>query len=367
MDEKLITFIVGTRPEAIKLACIINLLKNEKRCRVRVVLTGQHQEMVHSVFDVFNIKNDINFLALKEGSNLTTSLSVILRNLNDDLQKYKPSLIVVQGDTTSALGGALASFYNNIPVAHVEAGLRTNSITEPFPEECNRRLISQIASLHFAPTNKSYEILKKSKVEGNIYMTGNTVIDALKYVVDNNLYSNDILKLEDKKYILATIHRRENWGNNLNNICRAFKELINQNRDFNLLLPLHPNKIVSKPIIDILGNHSRIKLVKPLRYLDLINALDNCYFILTDSGGLQEEAPSLNKPVLVLRNTTERSEAIETGAARIVGNSYENILKEANNLINNKKIYMEMANSKNPFGDGYASNRIKEIIYNFLK
>jgi len=367
MDEKLITFIIGTRPEAIKLACLIKLIKKDNIYKVRVVLTGQHQEMVHSVFNIFNIKYDINFFALKESSNLTNSLAIIINNLNDDFLKNKPSLIVVQGDTTSALGGALAGFYNNIPVAHVEAGLRTNSIAEPFPEECNRRLISQIASFHFAPTTKSYEILKDSKVEGSVSMTGNTVIDAQKYVIDNILYSDNNLELVGKKYILATVHRRENWGENLNDICRAFKDLINQNKDTYLLLPLHPNAIVSKPIIDILGNHKRIKLVKPLSYLELINALDNCYFLLTDSGGLQEEAPTLNKPVLVLRNTTERYEAIETGAAKLVGNSYKNILKEADNLLNNKNLYEKMANSKNPFGDGYSSNRIKETIYKFLQ
>jgi len=367
MEEKLISIVIGTRPEAIKLSCLIKLIKNDNKFKLRIILTGQHEEMVSSVLDFFEIMPNINFFAIKKSSNLTDSLSFILKSLNDDFTKNKPDFVIVQGDTTTALAGGLASFYNKIPFGHVEAGLRTESISEPFPEECNRRLISQMASFHFAPTEKAKENLVFNNIKKNIYVTGNTVIDSLKYVINKNVeLPKSKLKSHSKKFILATIHRRENWGANLNNIAYALKEVINQNKELYLLIPLHPNKIVSNPITKILGNHPRIDLVQSLSYQEFIKVLNDCYFLLTDSGGLQEESPSLDKPVLVLRNNSERLEAVESGAAKLIGNSYEKIVYETNNLINDKNLYLQMANAHNPFGDGHASKRIRDIIYDFF-
>ena len=367
MKKKNIVFIIGTRPEAIKLACLINLFKKNKKFNVKVILTGQHIELVNSVMDIFKIKPDVIFSALKESKNLSESFSVILKNLQDEFLNSRIDFVFVQGDTTSALVGALASYYNRIPIGHVEAGLRTNSLYEPFPEEGNRRLISQITDLHFAPTQKSFDVLKDSKVGGDIYITGNTVIDSLKYIVSQNpVFKYSKLDLKNKKYILATVHRRENWGKKLIEIAQAFKFIIDKYPEMHLLIPLHPNEIVSKPLLLTLKNHPRIFLVKSLNYINFISALNSCYLLLTDSGGLQEEAPSLNKPVLVLRNTSERSEAIDSGASKLIGNSYENIVNETIKVLNSEDLYKKMANSKNPFGDGFACNKIINIVENFL-
>ena len=289
MKLKLITFVIGTRPEAIKLSCLINIFKKDRNFKVRVIHTGQHQELVESVLAIFQIKPDITFSAMQESSNLSQSFSTILNYLDKEFKEITPDFVIVQGDTTTAFAGALAAYYNKIPVGHVEAGLRTNSLFEPYPEEGNRRLISQIANLHFAPTEKALKKLKETKVSGEKYITGNTVIDSLKFIINKkhvlNYENND---LKDKKFILATIHRRENWGKPLLEIANALKTIIKNNKNIFLLIPLHPNKIVFEPLIKILGNQPRIVLVKSLDYLEFISVLSSCYLILTDSGGYKK-------------------------------------------------------------------------------
>jgi UDP-N-acetylglucosamine 2-epimerase (non-hydrolysing) len=274
----------------------------------------------------------------------------------------------VQGDTTTAFAAALAAFYQQIPIGHVEAGLRTDNLFDPFPEEANRRLISQIATLHFAPTNQSVANLHHSGVVGAIHQTGNTVIDALLSIADRRP-ACDVpgLVWEDYRVLLATVHRRENWGDNLTHIAAGFKATLDRFPDTALLLPLHRNPTVREPLQAALGDHPRAFLVEPLDYTALVGAIDRCHFLLTDSGGLQEEAPSLGKPVLVLRETTERPEAVDAGTAKLIGTDRDRILSEASALLESPAVYEKMANAVNPFGDGQASERIVQIVSEFFE
>ena len=363
----LVSVVIGTRPEAIKLAPVVLALKKSVHFQVRVILTGQHKEMVEQVMNLFNLKEDINLKLMKQNQSLSYIISKSLEGLNEEFKNNFPDLILVQGDTSTAFAGALAGFNEKICVGHVEAGLRTHNLLDPFPEEANRRLISQISSLHFAPTKKAYKNLKKAGVSGEIHLTGNTVIDSLLIISkkNNDKSYEEFKSLDGKKVILTTIHRRENWGSNLENIANAILE-ISKNKDIEFLLPLHKNKKVRDPFNRILGDINNIKLVEPLDYDKLIYVMQKSFLILTDSGGIQEEAPSLGKPILVLRDTTEREEAIESGCAKLIGTNKEKITKEVNSLLNNRRKYELMAKASNPFGDGNSSNRIVEICKNFL-
>jgi UDP-N-acetylglucosamine 2-epimerase (non-hydrolysing) len=290
-----------------------------------------------------------------------------LRGLEALFQDILPSLVLVQGDTTTAFAAALAAFYQKIPVGHVEAGLRTDDLFDPYPEEANRRLISQISQLHFAPTKLAAENLQRSGVLGEIHLTGNTVIDALLSVAKRQPECN-INGLEWGKYrvLLATVHRRENWGEPLQDIAAGFLQIIEKFSDTAVLLPLHRNPIVREPLQALLGNHPRIFLTDPLDYAELVGAIGRSYLLLTDSGGLQEEAPSLGKPVLVLRKTTERPEAVAAGTAKLVGTEPEQIVAAASELLGNPDAYQAMATAINPFGDGRAAERICQIVKNYL-
>lgn len=367
MKKIFITIVVGTRPEAIKFAPIIIEMKKNKNIKLRIVLTGQHTEMVNQVFNFFEIKADTNLNIMNKKQTLTYILKEAIIGLEEELVNHKPNIVLVQGDTTTALAGALAAFHNKISLGHVEAGLRTCDLENPFPEEANRRLISQVAKLHFAPTKRSVENLYKSDVLGKIFLTGNSVIDALKIVIKKKIEFplKDIDK-DSKKIILTTIHRRENWGENLKEISHAILEILEENPCLILVLPLHKNDTVRKPLIEILNSHKRVYLIEPLNYADLISIMNESYLILTDSGGIQEEAPSLGKPVLVLRETTERPEAIESGTAKLIGTKKENIVKEVNILINNSELYKNMSQSINPFGDGNTSKRILNACIEYV-
>ena len=370
MKKKLLaTFIIGTRPEAIKLAPVIKTFNNSKFFYSRVVLTGQHREMVNEVLEIFEIKANNNFNIMIESQTLNYLVSNIIKKLNEELIEFKPDLLIIQGDTSSAFAGALTAFQLGIPIAHVEAGLRTGDLNEPFPEEANRRLISQLSTLHFAPTNKSAENLKKADITQGVFITGNTVIDALKEESRKN-FLPDFLKnrdLKNKKFILATFHRRENWGENINNICNSILEILNLTKNVFFIIPMHKNKIVRNSILNILSGNPRIILTEPLKYNELIATMKICYFIITDSGGIQEEAPTLGKPVLVLRNKTEREETIHLGASKLVGTEKIKIIKESIKLISDKLHYEKMSNIKNPFGDGQASKLILKICNTYFK
>jgi UDP-N-acetylglucosamine 2-epimerase (non-hydrolysing) len=354
---------MGTRPEAIKMAPVIQQFRQDAAFETQVILTGQHQEMVAQVMQLFDLQAEHDLAIMQHGQTLTDITCRSMRGLEELFKQLQPQIVLVQGDTTTAFAAAIAAFYQQIPVGHVEAGLRTDDLYNPYPEEANRRLISQVTHLHFAPTALSVSHLERSGVLGKIYNTGNTVIDALLTVAARQLEC-PIPGLDWSQYrvILSTVHRRENWGTPLQDIASGFLKILDQFPDTALLLPLHRNPTVREPLKAILGNHSRVFLTEPLDYGDLVSAMQHCYLLLTDSGGLQEEAPSLGKPVLVLRETTERPEAIMAGTAKLVGTAPETIFKEASILLSNSEAYREMANVANPFGDGHAAKRIAAAV-----
>jgi UDP-N-acetylglucosamine 2-epimerase (non-hydrolysing) len=363
----LVTIVLGTRPEAIKLAPVIRAFQEAKDLRTRVVLTGQHREMVSQVMELFGLRADHDLALMAPQQTLTHVTCAALQGLRDDFQNHRPDLVLVQGDTTTAFSSALAAFYAQIPVGHVEAGLRTDNLFDPFPEEANRRLISQLALLHFAPTERSAANLRASGVVGEILTTGNTVIDALLLMAESTP-SLEVPGLDwnRQRVLLATVHRRENWGERLEQIGRGFLALLDLFPDTALLLPLHRNPTVREPLQALLGDHPRAFLTEPLDYNHLVAAMRGCTLLLTDSGGLQEEAPALGKPVLVLRRTTERPEAIEAGTARLVGTDSATIVAEASRLLTDPQAYAAMAQAHNPFGDGQASGRILAAARRFI-
>ncbi|MEH1903272.1 MAG: UDP-N-acetylglucosamine 2-epimerase (non-hydrolyzing) [Nostoc sp.] len=366
-NQKCVCIILGTRPEAIKLAPVIQVFQKCSGFELQVILTGQHREMVEQVMQLFNIKADYNLEIMQARQSLNDITCRSLQGLEALFQEKKPNLVLVQGDTTTAFAAALAAFYQKIPVGHVEAGLRTDDIFNPYPEEANRRLISQITQLHFAPTPWAVENLHRSGVLGEIHMTGNTVIDALLNVAATQVVCNvPGLDWESYRVLLATVHRRENWGEPLLAIAQGFLQILDKFPDTALLLPLHRNPTVRVPLQELLGNHPRIFLTEPLNYGELVGAIGRSHLLLTDSGGLQEEAPSLGKPVLVLRDTTERPEAVAAGTAKLVGTTSENIFAAAAELLSDPDAYEAMANAINPFGDGHAAERILQIVQNYL-
>jgi len=364
---KRITIIFGTRPEAIKLARLIYELKKEEVIETRVISTGQHKEMVQQVNDLFDIEVDKNLELMKHGQSINELTSNILNKLREEFLNFHPDLILVQGDTTSAFAAALAAFYEKIPVGHVEAGLRTESLLNPYPEELNRRLISQISSLHFAPTQKSFQNLSANNIKKNVFITGNTIIDALLHVKDKAKPVESLrIDWDKNKVLLASVHRRENWGNNLEEIALGLKKIIDLFPEVYLVLPMHKNLKVREPLERVLGKHERVILCEPFNYLEMIGAIKNSYLIVTDSGGLQEEAPTFGKPVLVLRETTERNEGIEAGVSKLIGTNQNNIVEELSSILKNKNAYDSMSRTNNPYGDGKSSERIKNICLDFL-
>lgn len=359
---------LGTRPEAIKLAPVIQAFRQSSNFETQVVLTGQHQEMVDQVMQLFELQADQNLAIMQPKQTLTSITCRSLQGLETLYQQLQPQVVIVQGDTTTAFAAALAAFYQKIPVGHVEAGLRTDNLYNPYPEEANRRLISQITQLHFAPTTLSVEHLRQSGVVGQIHHTGNTVIDALLTVAARQpLCEVPGLDWDQYRVMLATVHRRENWGEPLQAIADGFLRVLEAFPDTALLLPLHRNPVVREPLQQILGSHPRVFLTEPLDYTALVGAIQRCYLLLTDSGGLQEEAPSLGKPVLVLRETTERPEAVTAGTARLIGTQPESILGAAQELLSDAIAYERMATAVNPFGDGHASERIVKIVQDYFQ
>ncbi len=359
---------LGTRPEAIKLAPVIQAFRQAPEFETHVVLTGQHREMVAQVMELFHLHADRDLDIMQPQQTLTDITCRSLQGLETYFRELQPQLVIVQGDTTTAFSAALAAFYQQIPVGHVEAGLRTDDLLNPFPEEANRRLISQITHLHFAPTATAVGHLHKSGVVGQVHQTGNTVIDALLAVAATHPpCSIPGLAWEQHRVILATVHRRENWGAPLHNIAQGFLNILETCPDTALLLPLHRNPTVREPLTALLGEHPRVFLTEPLDYGQLVGAMQRCTLLLTDSGGLQEEAPGLGKPVLVLRETTERPEAIAAGTAKLVGTDPATIATAAVELLTQPAAYEAMAKAVNPFGDGQASARIVAIVRDFLR
>ena len=360
----------GTRPEAIKMVPVIRALEEQKAIESIVCLSGQHREMLRQVLEAFGVEADYNLDIMKPRQTITTITSGVLEGLAEILAEVRPDLLLVHGDTTTAFAGALGGFYGQVAVGHVEAGLRTYDKYSPYPEEMNRCLITRISDLHFAPTNANSENLKKEGIADGIFITGNTVIDALKLTVKPDYqFKNDELNhlnFKKERIILVTAHRRENLGEPLENICKALKALAEKHRDIRIVYPVHLNPAVREVAQKILGGVDRVELIEPLDVFDMHNLMDRCYMVMTDSGGLQEEAPALGKPVLVLRTETERPEAVEYGTVKMAGVEQERILALANELLEDPAAYEKMAQAANPYGDGEAAKRIaKAILYHF--
>lgn len=358
--------VFGTRPEAIKMCPLVLELKKHSDIKTIVCLTGQHREMLQQVMTVFDIKETYNLDIMRKHQSLTTISTDILEGIEKVLLKETPSIVLVHGDTTTSFATALACYYQKIPVGHIEAGLRTGNIYSPYPEEMNRILTGHIASYHFAPTEQNRSNLEHEGIKDRVFVTGNTVIDAFATTVRDDYYFSEPqlneLDYRNHKVIVVTAHRRENLGKPLENICNAIKKIVEQNHDAVIVYPVHLNPEVFEPVHNILGDNSRIILLNPIDVLDMHNLIARCYMVMTDSGGLQEEAPHFGKPVLVMRTETERPEAVEAGTVKVVGVDAEVIIKEATLLISNPKEYQKMAKAVNPYGDGHASERIVSIL-----
>lgn len=373
---KKILIVFGTRPEAIKMAPLVKeFQKDTNNFETKVCVTAQHRQMLDQVLEIFDIKPDYDLNIMKPGQDLYDITSNVLIGMKSVLDDFKPDVVLVHGDTTTTLSASLAAFYAKIKVGHVEAGLRTNDIYSPWPEEGNRQLTGILANYHFAPTQQSEEnLLKEGKSQQDIHVTGNTVIDALMYVLQRiknqptlkekiKSKISDQYQLDEKrKIILVTGHRRENFGQGFINICEGLKELAKNNPDVDIVYPVHLNPNVQKPVNEILSGLTNVYLIDPLQYEEFIYIMNESYFIITDSGGIQEEAPSLGKPVLVMRNTTERPEAVKAGTVKLVGTDKNKLIKEAQTLIDNKFEYEKMAKAHNPYGDGRACAGIVSFL-----
>lgn len=365
--------IFGTRPEAIKMAPVVKALEAAPDMESIVTVTAQHREMLDQVLHLFSITPDYDLNIMSQGQTLYDVTCRALMGLQEVLKEAKPDVVLVHGDTTTTFVGALAAFYEGIPVGHVEAGLRTGNIYSPFPEEMNRKLTGAIGTYHFAPTTTSeVNLLKENIHPDHLYVTGNTVIDALQttvkeaYTFKEKLLNN--IDYEHQKVILVTTHRRENLGDPMRNVYEAIRDIIGEHEDVEVIFPMHRNPKVRSIVQDVLGHMDRVHLIEPLEYEPFANLMARTYLIMTDSGGIQEEAPSLGKPVLVLRDTTERPEAVQAGTVKLVGTDKGSVYKAAKELITNEDIYKEMSNAVNPYGDGLASNRIVQALrYEFDK
>jgi len=372
---KKVLLVFGTRPEAIKMAPLVKAFEQEKNIESKVCVTAQHREMLDQVLEIFDIVPEYDLNLMKPGQDLYDITVNVLLGMKDVLNEFKPDIVLVHGDTTTTSATSLAAFYQKIKVGHVEAGLRTGDMCSPWPEEANRQITGILASYHFSPTTTSRDnLLRENKNEVDILVTGNTVIDALFLALDKIENSvelkNTIIKSisaqykmdDSKRLILVTGHRRENFGQGFINICEALKTLAINNPDIDIVYPVHLNPNVQKPVKELLSDVSNVRLIEPLQYETFLYLMSKSYFIITDSGGVQEEAPSLGKPVLVMRDTTERPEALEAGTVKLVGTNSEMIIKEAQILLDNDSEYEQMSKAHNPYGDGKACEKIVKFI-----
>lgn len=360
---KKVMVVFGTRPEAIKMCPLVKELESRKNLNIVVCVTGQHREMLDQVLSCFNVKPDYDLSIMKAKQTLFDVTQNILISMKDVLEKARPDVVLVHGDTSTTFATALSAFYLQIPVGHVEAGLRTYNIYSPFPEEFNRQATGIISTYNFAPTEVSKEnLLKEGKNPHSIFVTGNTAIDALKTTVNQEYFHELFDWLGDSRLIMLTAHRRENLGQPLKNMFNAIKRIVNEYKDIKVIYPIHMNPLVRETADEIFGSHDRINIIEPLEVLDFHNFLNRSYMILTDSGGIQEEAPSLGKPVLVMRDTTERPEGIKAGTLKLVGTEEESIYSTFKMLLENDDEYSKMSKASNPYGDGFACKRIVDIL-----
>jgi UDP-N-acetylglucosamine 2-epimerase (non-hydrolysing) len=362
---KKIMLVFGTRPEAIKMCPLVNELKKRNKLNIKVCVTGQHRQMLDTVLNDFNISPDYNLSIMKEQQTLFDTTTNVLEKIKDVLEREKPDIVLVHGDTVTAFATSLACFYLKINVGHVEAGLRTYNVYSPYPEEFNRRAISIIATYHFAPTETVKQNLLKEGVESSkIFVTGNTVIDALQTTIKKEYVHPELEWAKDSKLIILTAHRRENIGKSMEQMFRAIKKIVYEHDDVKIIYPIHMNPIIRETANEILASCERIHIIDPLDVFDFHNFLAQSFMVLTDSGGIQEEATSLGKPVLVMRDETERKEGIEAGTLKLVGTNEDVIYNEVTNLLNNDVIYKRMSVMKNLYGDGTASEKIADILEN---
>lgn len=361
--KKKVMVVFGTRPEAIKMCPVVKEIKKNEKLECVVCVTGQHREMLQQVLEVFEIEPDYDLEIMKQGQTLFDITSRILEKIGNVLEEVKPDVVLVHGDTSTTFVTALACFYKQIPVGHVEAGLRTYNIYSPFPEEFNRQAVGIIAKYNFAPTELARKnLLKEGKEASNIYVTGNTAIDALKTTLKADYQSEIIQKIAGKRCLLLTAHRRENLGEPLYRMFRAIKRIVEEFEDVEVVYPIHMNPLVRECANDVFGECARVHLIEPLDVVGFHKLMEQSYLILTDSGGIQEEAPALGKPVLVMRDTTERPEGIEAGTLKLVGTDQEIIYQECKKLLIDADAYQKMSQAKNPYGDGTASQQIVEIL-----
>ena len=360
---KTVMLVFGTRPEAIKMCPLVNELKKRPSLKTLVCVTGQHRQMLDQVLEAFDVVPDFDLSIMKDRQTLFDVTTGVLMNIKPVLEEVKPDVVLVHGDTTTTFAAALACFYLQIPVGHVEAGLRTNNIYSPYPEEFNRQSVSIVSKFNFAPTKLSQEnLLKEGKNPDDIYVTGNTAIDALKTTVRTDYSNPELDWAKGSRLILITAHRRENLGEPMRHMFRAIRRVCDEHPDIKAIYPIHMNPAVREVADEILGGDERIRIIEPLDVLDFHNFMAQCYLILTDSGGIQEEAPSLGKPVLVMRDTTERPEGIAAGTLRLVGTDEEVIYKSFKELLEDNSVYDAMSNASNPYGDGFACKRIADIL-----
>ena len=371
MNKLKVMSIFGTRPEAIKMAPLVKKLQETEEIDSVLCVTAQHRQMLDMVLDLFELKPDYDLDIMEHGQSISDITVKVLKGMENILQEVRPDIVLVHGDTSTTFVGALAAFYQQIPVGHVEAGLRSGNIYSPYPEEMNRKLTTNLASLYFAPTTGNYDnLIKENITSEKIFITGNTVIDALlqvvkeEYVFDNPLLNG--IDYRNKKVIVMTCHRRENWGEPMENIFKAVVDIKERHKDVEIIFPVHLNPKIRELAKDIMGNMEGVHLIEPLDYEPFVNLLNKAHLILTDSGGIQEEAPALGKPILVLREETERPEAVGAGTVKIVGVDRDKIIKEVEELLSNPKSYSQMANATNPYGDGRACERIVDALkYHF--
>ena len=371
INMKKIMTVFGTRPEAIKMAPLVKELQSNGQFDVKVCVTAQHRQMLDMVLHLFDIKPDYDLDIMQHGQTITDITNRVLKGMESVLQKERPDMLLVHGDTTTTFASALAAFYAKVPVGHVEAGLRSNNKYSPYPEEMNRRITSSIAELHFAPTVGNVEnLLAENVAKSSISVTGNTVIDALLSVVKEDYRFGselDEIDYKNKKVVLLTCHRRENWGEPMKSIFRAVKRIVDENEEVEVVFPMHLNPTVRDIAGEILGGNRRIHLIEPLDYEPFANIMGKSYIIMTDSGGIQEEAPALGKPVIVMRTETERPEAVQAGTVKVPGVEEESVYQAASELINSELEYLKMARAVNPYGDGTACQKINTELLEYFK
>lgn len=360
---KKVMLVFGTRPEAIKMCPVVNELKSRKNLETIVCVTGQHRQMLDQVLEAFDVVPDFDLSVMKDRQTLFDVTINVLQGMKEVLTEVKPDIVLVHGDTSTTFVTTLACFYLQMPVGHVEAGLRTHNIFSPYPEEFNRQAVSIVSALNFAPTELAKQnLLAEGRNADSIHITGNTAIDALQTTVRDDYTHEQLEWAKDSRLILITAHRRENLGEPMRHMFRAIKRIVDEHADIKVIYPIHMNPVVRETANEILGNDDRIRIIEPLEVLDFHNFLANSYLVLTDSGGIQEEAPSLGKPVLVMRDTTERPEGIEAGTLRLVGTDEENIYNNFKLLLEDREEYLKMSQASNPYGDGKASKRIADIL-----